>query len=62
MSPTQQSLRYRKVKRTINRLRELQKLLSDSERVKLWQELSSDYCKHCGTEDPGGFCQCENDE
>ena len=41
-------------------LRDVQRLLTDDERVDLWEGLQEGYCRECGRDDPR--CQCTNDE
>ena len=37
--------------------------MSHDERIELYRQLDSEYCRECGTKQPSvGQCQCWNDE
>lgn len=38
--------------------------MTDDERSALFETIRSNYCEHCGREEPAGgpYCQCWNDE
>jgi hypothetical protein len=36
--------------------------LTDEERLEVFEKLTDDYCRSCGREERGRFCQCQNDD
>lgn len=45
---------------SVETLKRLEIFLNDDERKEIWSEITSGYCKECGTNNPQ--CQCWNDE